>query len=203
MTGPLVLALCRRVSTMRIVACSVDANDDPLSTLYPDVEASFFLPDGRVGAVPPEKVEAWRHENHQRLLDELGIDVLESDDRFRETDLSEFYPELPASFFLPDGRVGAVPPEMVEAWRREHPEWEARDEELDLGPIHGEGNLPDDLNVTFAEVRAIQQAEHEAGRVQRVGALGTVLCDPNPTRAEWRLFSPHASRPVSGQSRRG
>ena len=62
MTGPLLLALARRAHAIRIVACSPDA-PDRRGLSYPGIPDSFFLPDGRVGAVPPEKVEAWRREN--------------------------------------------------------------------------------------------------------------------------------------------
>ena len=60
----------RLSSTTRIVACSVEPPDEPLSTLYPGVPADFFLPDGRVGAVPPEKVAAYQRavEKHRRDL---------------------------------------------------------------------------------------------------------------------------------------
>ena len=129
MTGPLLLALARRAHAIRIVACSPDAPRDRHGLSYPGIPDSFFLPDGRVGAVPPEKVEAWRRENHARLLDELGIDVLETDEslvRDTESARREAYPGIPDSFFLPDGRVGAVPPEKVAAWRRENlPPWMA------------------------------------------------------------------------------
>jgi hypothetical protein len=176
MTGPLLLALARRVHAIRIVACSPDA---PPGLPYPGIPDSFFLPDGRVGAVLPQKVEAWRRENQARLLDELGIDVLETDEgivRDAESARGEAYPGIPDSFFLPDGRVGAVPPEKVEAWRRENlPPWMAEgfplEEELEVAPLAGPSNLANGLNVTVAEVRAIQAAEREAGRAARVAAL--------------------------------
>ena len=63
MTGPLLLALARRAHAIRIVACSPDAPRDRHGLSYPGIPDSFFLPDGRVGAVPPEKVAAWRREN--------------------------------------------------------------------------------------------------------------------------------------------
>ena len=174
--GPLLLALGQRVHAIRIVACSLDTAPDEHGALYPGVPSSFFLPDGRVGDVPPERVESWRRENHARLLEEMGIDVLETDESIGFRPDSEAYPGIPDSFFLPDGRVGAVPPEEVEAWRRENlPPWMLEDyppgEELPVAPLADPSNLPDGLNVTVAELRAIQAAERGAKRTARVAAL--------------------------------
>ena len=171
MTGPLLLALARRAHAIRIVACSPDA-PDRRGLSYPGIPDSFFLPDGRVGAVPPEKVAAWRRENHARLLDELGIDVLETDEslvRDTESARREAYPGIPDSFFLPDGRVGAVPPEKVEAWRRENlPPWMADGSPLqqELAPI-APPSPEADAEARVAALVAVGLTEADARRVLR------------------------------------